>query len=137
MFEQLLKQLARGSEGEPRNGKELFNYRHSSLRNVIERTFGAWKSRFRILRQGMNNYDIDTQVWIVIACGVLRNFLHEHQSSDEIFTEYEHNDIVVDDPDQQPTEINNVASTSRSADQVMHDRREEIVRTMWEDYIKE
>ena len=31
----------RGSEREPKNGKELFNYRHASLRNVIERTFGA------------------------------------------------------------------------------------------------
>ena len=31
----------RGSEREPKNGKELFNYKHTSLRNVIERTFGA------------------------------------------------------------------------------------------------
>ena len=68
----------RGSEREPKNGKELFNYRHASLRNVIERTFGAWKSRFRILRQGMNNYECDMQVKIVIACAILHNFLREH-----------------------------------------------------------
>ena len=65
----------RGSEREPQNAKELFNYRHSSLHNVIERTFGAWKNRFRILKQGMNHYDIDTQVKIVIACAVLHNYL--------------------------------------------------------------
>ncbi|KAL5568920.1 hypothetical protein UlMin_025495 [Ulmus minor] len=29
--------------------KELFNYRHASLRNAVERTFRIWKSRFRIL----------------------------------------------------------------------------------------
>ena len=29
----------RGSEREPKNGKELFNYRHASLRNVIEKNF--------------------------------------------------------------------------------------------------
>ena len=68
----------RGSEREPKNGKELFNYRHASLRNVIERTFGAWKSRFRILRQGKNNYECDIQVKIVIACAILHNFLREH-----------------------------------------------------------
>ncbi|KAL5581285.1 hypothetical protein UlMin_013727 [Ulmus minor] len=30
--------------------KELFNYRHASLRNAVERTFRIWKSRFRILK---------------------------------------------------------------------------------------
>ncbi|KAL7221463.1 hypothetical protein ACSBR1_023426 [Camellia fascicularis] len=35
--------------------KELFNHRHSSLCNVIERTFGVLKKRFPILRS-MPNY---------------------------------------------------------------------------------
>ncbi|XP_035831677.1 putative nuclease HARBI1 isoform X2 [Helianthus annuus] len=29
----------------PKGLKETFNYYHSSLRNVIERTFGVWKAR--------------------------------------------------------------------------------------------
>nr|XP_043638653.1 uncharacterized protein LOC122609778 isoform X2 [Erigeron canadensis]XP_043638655.1 uncharacterized protein LOC122609778 isoform X2 [Erigeron canadensis] len=33
----------------PRGAKEIFNHRHSSLRNVIERTFGVWKARWEIL----------------------------------------------------------------------------------------
>ena len=36
---------------------ELFNYRHASLRNVVERTFGVSKKRFCIL-DGMNNYPL-------------------------------------------------------------------------------
>jgi len=33
----------------PLNYKELFNLRHASLRNAIERTFGVLKKRFDIL----------------------------------------------------------------------------------------
>ena len=33
----------------PQNAKELFNLRHASLRNIIERCFGVFKRRFRIL----------------------------------------------------------------------------------------
>ncbi|KAL5538240.1 hypothetical protein UlMin_046208 [Ulmus minor] len=54
--------------------KELFNYRHASLRNAVERTFGIWKSRFRILR-GVPHYPLRTQRDIIIACAVLHNFL--------------------------------------------------------------
>ncbi|XP_061375020.1 uncharacterized protein LOC133317200 [Gastrolobium bilobum] len=35
----------RGRQNQPRSTKELFNHRHSSLRNVIERSFGALKNR--------------------------------------------------------------------------------------------
>lgn len=30
----------------PKNKEELFNLRHSQLRNVIERVYGVWKMRF-------------------------------------------------------------------------------------------
>ncbi|POW19331.1 hypothetical protein PSHT_04753 [Puccinia striiformis] len=33
----------------PANPKELFNLRHASLRNVVERIFGCLKSKFKIL----------------------------------------------------------------------------------------
>ncbi|KAL5540421.1 hypothetical protein UlMin_044937 [Ulmus minor] len=41
--------------GDPRN--ERFNYRHASLCNVVERTFGLWKNRFRIL-SGIPRYEV-------------------------------------------------------------------------------
>ena len=37
--------------------EERFNYVHSSLRSAIERTFGVWKNRWKILKQ-MSSYDI-------------------------------------------------------------------------------
>ena len=33
----------------PKNRRELFNLRHSSLRSKIESTFGTLKNRFKIL----------------------------------------------------------------------------------------
>ena len=37
----------------PNNAKELFNLRHASLRNVIERIFGVVKQKFKILGFGI------------------------------------------------------------------------------------
>ena len=54
--------------------KEMFNYRHASLRNVIERTFGVWKNRFHILR-GIPRYPLEKQRDLVIVCAVLYNFI--------------------------------------------------------------
>ncbi|CAL9011204.1 unnamed protein product [Prunus brigantina] len=40
-----------GGQGhEPANEVKLFNFRHASLRNVIERIFGIFKSRFKIFK---------------------------------------------------------------------------------------
>lgn len=36
----------------PENAQEIFNHRHSSLRNVIERAFGVLKKRFPIIGSG-------------------------------------------------------------------------------------
>ena len=49
---------------------------------------------------------------------------------------YKHENIVTNDIDQQMAQINNVASPSRSHNLEMQVQLEEIVRTMWEDYIE-
>ncbi|KAK1283956.1 hypothetical protein QJS10_CPB21g01045 [Acorus calamus] len=41
-----------------RNAKEMFNHRHSKLRNVIERTFGVVKNRFAILKGKKDRDDV-------------------------------------------------------------------------------
>ena len=58
----------------PANAKELFNYRHSSLRNIIERAFGLIKKRWAILRTEPF-FDTKIQVKIVLACCTLHNFI--------------------------------------------------------------
>ncbi|KAL5550032.1 hypothetical protein UlMin_000208 [Ulmus minor] len=75
--------------------KEIFNYRHASLRNVIERTFGIWKNRFRILRR-IPHYTLKKQRDIVIACVVLHNFFKLFSYEATVFNP---EDSVVDDDD--------------------------------------
>ena len=58
----------------PRNYKELFNFRHAQLRNVIERIFGVMKKRFRVLLLPQE-YPIVTQVQLVSALAVVHNFI--------------------------------------------------------------
>jgi hypothetical protein len=75
----------RGPQG-PKCPKELFNYRHSSLRTTIERAFGALKNRFKIL---MNKpfIPLKAQAMVVIACCALHNWIlddgHDEFVSDE------------------------------------------------------
>ncbi|KAL5701358.1 hypothetical protein ACHQM5_026703 [Ranunculus cassubicifolius] len=66
--------LAEQEGNTPQTAKELFNLRHSSLRNVIERSFGLLKKRFAYLRTSPF-YGVDTQVNLIIACCILHNFL--------------------------------------------------------------
>ncbi|KAL7203333.1 hypothetical protein ACSBR2_016594 [Camellia fascicularis] len=66
--------------------KELFNHRHSLLRNVIERTFGVLKKRFPILRS-MPNYKSTRQGPFVIACYVVHNWIRLHTAMDPFFME--------------------------------------------------
>ncbi|XP_057249069.1 protein ALP1-like [Beta vulgaris subsp. vulgaris] len=66
----------------PTNYKELFNLRHSSARNTIERAFGLLKKRWAILRKS-SFYEKQTQVRILNACFVLHNFVREENMDEE------------------------------------------------------
>ena len=77
-----------GNGNDPENEKELFNLRHASLRNVIERIFGIFKSRFTIFKSAPP-FPFKTQVEIVLACVALHNFLRKECRSDEFPIEEE------------------------------------------------
>lgn len=59
----------------PCQGNEIFNYAHSSLRNIIERCFGVLKARFPILKLMAPNYKFNTQMLIVVVAYTLHNFI--------------------------------------------------------------
>lgn len=67
----------------PRNYKVLFNLRHSSARNVIERAFGLLKKRWSILRTS-SFFNIKTQIRIINACCTLHNFIRIEQLNDSV-----------------------------------------------------
>ncbi|XP_020598216.1 uncharacterized protein LOC110037831 [Phalaenopsis equestris] len=79
------------SSGVARGRKEVFNKRHSSLRGVIERSFGVWKKKWVILRD-MPTYPFPKQVKIVVATMALHNYIRRHHScSDEDFASVDEN----------------------------------------------
>ncbi|XP_060673253.1 uncharacterized protein LOC132803756 [Ziziphus jujuba] len=65
---------------------ELFNLRHSSLRNVIERIFSIFKSRF-IIFKSTPPFPFKTQTELVLDCAGLHNFHRKEYRSDEFRVE--------------------------------------------------
>ena len=74
--------------------KELFNTRHSQLRNIIERFFSVLKQRFAYLRGPVPYSYMQMQINFVITCCALHNFLRENQPSDDHFMMYEQDDVL-------------------------------------------
>ena len=70
--------------GPPQGKYEVFNFLHSSLRNVIERAFGVLKEKWRILK-GIPSFSTRTQKHIIIACLALHNFIRDSNLRDKEF----------------------------------------------------
>ncbi|KAM3265596.1 protein ALP1-like [Capsicum annuum] len=80
-----LKEYSRNS---PRNFHELFNLRHASLCNAIERAFGVLKKRFpRISSSTESSYGIETQKLIIFVCCLLHNYLRGANPNDELIAQ--------------------------------------------------
>jgi hypothetical protein len=62
----------------------MFNHAHSSLRNVIEQSFGVLKMKWRILLH-LPSYPIEKQSKIIVACMTLHNFIRGHNLDDSDF----------------------------------------------------
>ena len=75
----------RHHSGHPPQGKyEMFNFLHSSLRNVIERSFGVLKQKWRILKV-ISSFSTRTQKHIILACMTLHYFIRDSKLQDKEF----------------------------------------------------
>jgi hypothetical protein len=132
-----LKEWAK-SKQQPQNAKELYNLRHSSLRNAVERTFEVLKKRFKVLTNPIE-YNIDTQVRLVKALCCLHNFIKkEGRGDDQIKQEYNEEVQSCGPPGEakdRPQRVN-VQSVSRKDKQEAEKLREDIAESMWRDYEK-
>ena len=115
----------------PITKEELFNLRHSSLRNVIERTFGVLKKRFPLLTK-MHSYSIHTQTqFVTIAC-MMHNFIRRNQLYDDEFNVADIADeIVYDDEDNEPENMANAENINQ-----LKAWRNNMAQSMWDDYVQ-
>lgn len=117
----------------PQTPRELFNLRHASLRNVVERVFGVLKSRFVILQRPPKQYPISAQVKLVYALTAIHNFLNK---LGHIHAEAEAKELGGDDFEDEgghQDEPEPYIADSRTLDR----RRDGIAKLMWDDYQKE
>ncbi|XP_048140759.1 putative nuclease HARBI1 [Rhodamnia argentea] len=70
----------------PKNEKELFNLRHSSLRMTVERAFRVSKKHFLAL-DSKPFWSFETQVDVVLACCIIHNFIMGFDPNDPIMEE--------------------------------------------------
>jgi hypothetical protein len=79
----------------PVGSKEVFNFVHSSLRNVIERSFGVVKMKWRILLN-LPSFSLRKQSKIIIACMALHNFIRDNVIHDRYFDQFVTTNLVND-----------------------------------------
>nr|XP_027093520.1 uncharacterized protein LOC113713912 [Coffea arabica] len=114
--------------------QQLFNTRHSALRNVIERCFGVLKRRFAILRGPVPNFYMTTQINVVIACCTLHNFIRDELPEDDIFNDHEQ-EMEVDGEGGVPPrpEIQPFHASQEEVNE-WHEMRDTMANGMWNDY---
>ena len=113
----------------PENAKELFNLRHSSLRNAVERIFGVDKRRFKIMNTPPE-YSLKTQINLIFALTGLHNFIKDHPSQDIDYFEVENEDPIVQSGGSDNLLLGNSLVTSTR----MNRKRDAIADAMWVDY---
>ncbi|XP_074559887.1 uncharacterized protein LOC141815924 [Curcuma longa] len=113
----------------PTNAKELFNLRHASLRNAIERAFGVLKKRFPIIASGTEpHYELDIRTDIILACCILHNFLMGVDPDERLINEVDR---------ELNANSNNEVSCNERQDNDWREGsmiRDNIANAMWLDY---
>ncbi|KAJ4814914.1 nuclease [Rhynchospora pubera] len=113
----------------PENSKELYNLRHSSLRNVVERCIGVVKKRFPIIASGTEpSYDEDTVSDIFFACCMLHNFLMGVDPDERLIAEVD-NELMHGEIESNRTVVSR-SENYREGERI----RDNIALRMWTDY---
>ena len=112
----------------PKNKQELFNRCYASLRSVIERTFGVWKKKWRILSE-FPRYDIAVQKRVVSATMGLHNFIRISNYFDEDFVEeMGHTNTSNEDSE---SDISDMETTNMADGNHMTNIRDNIADMLW------
>ncbi|XP_019055133.1 PREDICTED: putative nuclease HARBI1 [Nelumbo nucifera] len=121
----------KGANQQPRNAMELFNHRHSSLRNAIQQSFDVLKERFPILKLAPQ-YAFRIQRDLVIAACVIHNHIRREGRNDWLFTSFQRRTAEEYEIDQPEVEL-----TQTFQEQIAFSQRELIMAAMWNDFLNE
>ena len=116
----------------PRNPKELFNLRHASARNVIERIFGILKRCFRILELPPQ-YDASIQALIPAALAALHNFIRAYDPNKIHDYDAETFDFQIGAHARSFGELGR-GPVTRDERARANEKRDQISANMWEQY---
>ena len=121
----------------PQNFKELYNLRHASARNVVERIFGVINHRWTILTRAPH-YDMQVQAKIPSALVALHNFILAHDDTDlDRWLEPDMRDDLPGRYRDQEIDFGRLA-TSNVVSSVEKRRaenaRDQLAQEMWRDY---
>ena len=118
----------------PQTKEELFNLRHASLRNVVERVFGVLKTRFQLFQRAPQ-FSLEVQCRLVYAATALHNFLIEYSEAEEQLEELlEQPAVDAFQVDFQAPEGSQAARGRRDQSGGMTAKREMIAEAMWKSY---
>jgi hypothetical protein len=108
----------------PSGKKELFNFYHSPLHNIIECSFGVLKMKWRILLH-LPSYPMVKQTKIILASKALHNFIGESVIADANFERC--------DNDENYMSIPTVSSSQQNGDeeQDMNQFRDSIATSLF------
>jgi len=116
----------------PQNPQELFNLRHSSLRNAIERIFGVLKNRFKLLtRQLEHPFSIQVQLVNAICC--LHNIIRQVGGDDILDEDWLAKERLGTNVLNNDDNVSTRATTSREV-AAAKVKRDEIAIKMWRNY---
>ena len=128
-----LKEWARARQ-RPQNKEELFNLRHASLRNAIERIFGVVKKRFSILRSmDEHNYPFEFQIILVRCCFIIHNFLRMNKIEDDKFDDWNYMEVDANDPNEEASVIYRAPPAEQNN---LNTWRDGIAQQMYNDYLE-
>ncbi len=132
----------------PQNYKELFNLRHATARNVVERILGTSKREFPLMTRAPE-YSAQTQAKLICATFATFNFIRSSCNTPEFghsndleggirrFRTVEGVEVEVGAMDEVPIVAGSLGGHVSEEEKLRADaRRDRIAKAMWEDYVE-
>jgi hypothetical protein len=117
----------------PSTQKELYNLRHATLRNIVERLFGCFKRKFSILKSAPE-IELSKQICLVYALCVLWNFLRKHETLESLLEENDNAEDTSEGPDD--TNDPSAIYSASQEDTRQKRRRDRLAKQLWTQYIQ-